>query len=169
MYCHRKRPEQRRQYLRLSNLFEGTIAAHNPEASFQRYRLRRPVDTIMFLSLAQCQCRQNITATRLRIWVQYPYDIRLREGWQLQLGHGQESGCRQNWRPSNCRKSEESGTSASSSVTGVCMDSTDLVPGDQRTSSLAADAASPPDTTLILRGFLLPSTRRHAGEAKADG
>ena len=28
-----------------SNLFEGTIGAHNLAASFQQYRLRRPVST----------------------------------------------------------------------------------------------------------------------------
>lgn len=27
--------------------------------------------------------------------------------WQLKLGHWQESGCQQNWRPLNCRKSKE--------------------------------------------------------------
>ena len=37
-----------------------------------------------------------------------------------------------------------------------CLESTDLVPGDRRTSLLVVDAALTPDTTLILRCFLLP-------------
>ena len=39
--------------------FEGTIVAHNLEASFQQYMLRRPVHITMSLSLAECQCRHR--------------------------------------------------------------------------------------------------------------
>ena len=47
-----------------------------------------------------------------------------------------------------------SGTSATASVTGArCLESTDLVPGDRRTSLLVVDAALTPDTTLILLTF----------------